>query len=181
MIDREVKSMKVIDGIICTVTGQTWKPGYNSYKKSMSDEQYRDFQMFAAEYLRSEIVRAIDNQRYKNKWKPLSINYIAWKKKNNLSLKMWEATGTMKSEVKVFKKGNFIAVGFRQRDVYPKTPVKINLIARFLEFGSNKKKDRPPSRPLFRPLMERLRKDVGECYKKYEKERKKHKSGYVYK
>lgn len=180
MVDSRVRSMKKIDGILCTVTGQVWKPGYNSIRKTMSVDKYKDFQIFAAEYLRDEVIRAIDRQRYSSKWPALSINYMKWKKRHNLSLKMWEATGKMKSEIKVFKKGDYIAVGFAQKDVYPKTNVKINKIARYLEFGG-RKKNRPPSRPLFRPLMERLRKDVSVCYKKYEKEVRKHKSGFIYK
>lgn len=181
MVDNKIKSMKRIDGIICTVTGQVWKPGYNSVRKNMTADQYKDFQIFAAEYLRDEIIRAIDSQRYNSKWPALSINYLQWKKRHNLSLKMWEATGKMKSEIKVFKKGDYIAVGFKQKDVYPKTNVKINVIARHLEFGSRRKKNRPPSRPLFRPLMERLRKDVKVCHKKYVNSVKKCKSGFIYK
>lgn len=70
-----------------------------------------------SDMLASELYKAIDTQRYtkynKSKWKPLSFSYYTWKKRHKLSLHIWEATGCLKSNIKVFKKGSYIAVGFR--------------------------------------------------------------------
>lgn len=180
-IPNNVIQMKRIDGIIVTVTGYTYNPGKNSLRKSLSEEQYKDFQIYMAEQLLNEFVKAIDTQRYASKsWKPLSLKYYTWKKRHNLSLNIWEATGHMKNSLKVFKKGNMIAVGFMQRDLYPKTFVQVNKIARYLEYGGRKNPNRPPSRPLFRPITEYMRKNVSRYYKKYQKELARSKKDYMY-
>lgn len=172
-----------IDGIFITVTGYTYNPGKNSIKKNMTEDEYKDFQIYMAEQILKEFRDAIDKQRYKKgprAWKPLSISYMTWKRRHNLSLNIWEATGRMKKSLKIFKKGNMIAIGFMQRDVYPKTYAKINDIARYLEYGGNKDPNRPPARPLFRPVLENCRKNVRRYYKRYLKELKDSNKQYLY-
>ena len=174
-----------IDGIIITVTGYTYTPGRNSIKKNMSPDEYKDFMIYMSEQLLNEFVRAIDNQRYvstrsNNAWKPLSLAYVTWKKKHKLSTNIWEATGHLKKSLKIFKKGNLIAVGFRQTDLYPKSFAKVNDIARFLEYGSRKIQDRPPARPLFRPITIYMRKNVKIYYKRYMKELSRTNKRYLY-
>ena len=174
--------MRKIDGIILTVTNYTYTPGYNSIRKSVSDEVYRDFQIYMASELGDMIVSAIDKQRYakgNTPWKPLSIKYYTWKKRNRLSLNIWEATGTLKKEIKIFKKGNFIAVGFKNLDHYPNSSLQINKVARYLEFGG-RRTQRPPARPLFRPLTIYMRKNVSRYYKKYLKELDKSGKKFLY-
>ena len=165
----QVKKIEKVDGILLTVTGFVYRPGKLSVKDQISEAQYRDFMLYVAAELASTVVNAIDNQRYSNKWKPLSLNYLSYKRKHHLSLKIWEATGHMKKSIRVFKKGNYIAIGFDDRTVYPKTMLKVNLIARFLEFGS-RDNSHPPSRPLWRPLQIYIRKNIGRYYKSYQKE-----------
>ena len=175
--------MKRIDGIYISVTGYTYNPGKLSFRKSMTADQYRDFLIYMADQILSEFVSAIENQRYKSgskAWKPLSVKYKTWKKTHNLSLNIWEATGHLKDSLKVFKKGNLIAVGFTQSDLYPKSFAKVNDIARYLEYGGNKNPNRPPSRPLFRPVLESVRKSVKRYYKKYQKEVASSKTGFLY-
>jgi hypothetical protein len=182
-VPKSVIQMKNIGGILITVTGYTYSPGKNSLRKQMSADSYKDFQIYMAEQLLGEFVRAIDTQRYKSgskAWKPLSLKYKTWKKTHNLSLNIWEATGHMKDSLKIFKKGNMIAVGFKQTDIYPKSYAKVNQIARYLEYGGNKNPNRPPSRPLFRPIVEYCRKNVSRYYKKYQKELKASKKQFLY-
>ena len=82
--------------------------------------------------------------------------------------------------MKIFKKGNMIAVGFKQRDIYPKSFAKVNDIARYLEYGGKRDPNRPPSRPLFRPVVEYMRKNVNRYYKRYQKELKTKGKDYLY-
>lgn len=179
-IPDNVIQMKKIDGIIVTVTGYTYTPGSNTLKKKLSDEEYRDFAIYMANQLADVIYQAIDKQRYNRKWPPLSVKYSTWKGVMHLSLNIWEATGRMKNSIKVFKKGNFIGVGFMQRDVYPKSSAKINTIARCLEYGTNSGNGRIPPRPLFRPALVYMRKHVSDYYKKYQKELKKYRKSFMY-
>lgn len=180
-VPSSVINARRVDGIIVTVTGYTYSPGKNSIKKKVSEDEYKDFQIYMAVRLRDAFVDAIDKQRYASKfWAPLSMKYYTWKKRHNLSLNIWEATGHMKNSIKIFKKGNFIAVGFTQRDLYPKSLVQVNKIARYLEFGGRKNPNRPPSRPLFRPITEYMRKNVSRYYKSYKKELVKSKKQFLY-
>lgn len=176
-LPKEVLGMTDPAGILITVTGYTYNPGTKTIQSQLSDPKaYLDFQFYMAETLRDEFVRAIDKQRFNKKWPPLSVSYYTWKERKNLSLHIWEATGTMKNTLKVFKKGSYIAVGFRQTDVYPKTSAKINTIAKYVEYGTPKM----PARPLFRPLTEYMRKHVSDYFKRYKKELKKQKKQYLY-
>ena len=178
-ISPAVLKMKRVDGIIITVTHYTYNPGLIHIKNSLTDTEYLDFQIYMAAQICDEFVNAIKNQRYtrgNHPWKPLTIKYYTWKKKHNLSLNIWEATGTLKNEIKVFKKGNFIAVGFSQHDYYPHTMLQINKLARWLEFGGRKL----PARPLFRPIVIYMRKNVSRYFKKYQKEIIKSRKKYLY-
>lgn len=173
----DVLNMTNPKGIIITVTGYTYNPGTVNIKKQLNDPKtYLDFQFYMSEMLRDEFVRAIDKQRFGKKWPPLSFPYYTYKQRKNLSLNIWEATGLLKKEIKVFKKGSYIAVGFRQKDVYPKTQAKINSIAKYVEYGTPKM----PARALFRPLTEYMRKHVSDYFKRYQKELKKQNKKYLY-
>lgn len=182
-ITRNAINMNRIDGILITVTGYSYNPGTIKLKKFLTDKQLKDFTLYMASVIGDEFVRAIDTQRYKSsKWPPLSVRYYTWKKKHSLSLNMWEATGHLKNEIKVFKKGNFIAIGFRQKDYYPNTRLQVNKVARFVEFGTNGSNGRNglPPRPLFRPVLIHIRKHIDDYYKKYQKELKSVSREYLY-
>ena len=146
----------------------------------MSKKQYKDFVIFLAACMVADYNNAINNQRYSSKWRPLSIPYYTWKKKKHLSLKIWEATGHLRRQIKLFKKAGFVSVGFMQRDVYPLTSVKVNDIARILEFGSVSVKDHPPARPLWRPMLLYYRKNVSRYYKAYNDELKRLHKMYLF-
>lgn len=167
--------------ILITPTGYTYNPGVQSIKSSMTQKEYKDFMIYMADMLATTFHDAIDIQRYKgSKWPPLSISYITWKGRHNLSLNIWEATGCLKNNIKVFKKGDFIAVGFKQSDVYPKSLAKVNTIARYMEYGTNKRVGAMPPRPLFRPITVYMRKHVSDYYKRYQKELKDKNKNFLY-
>lgn len=173
--------MKDPKAILITPTGYMYNPGVRSIKNSLSNKQFKDFSIYIADKMADTFHDAIDTQRYKgNKWPPLTIRYLTWKGKKNLSLNIWEATGCLKNNIKVFKKGNYIAVGFKQSDVYPKTAAKVNTIARYMEYGTNKPKGAMPPRPLFRPITIYMRKHVSDYYKRYQNELKSKNKTYLY-
>lgn len=168
-----------IDGILVSVTGTHYVPGKWSFKDNMSKKQYKDFVIFLAANMVAEYINAINDQKYASHWKPLSLPYYTWKKRKRLSLKIWEATGHLKRQIKVFKKVRFVAVGFMQKDVYPHTSVKVNDIARILEYGSNDK-EHPPARPLWRLMFLNIRKSISKYYEYYYRELKRLNKRYLY-
>lgn len=176
-ISNAVFQMKVIKGILVSVTGYLYTPGTKKIESELGDYQYKDFQIYMAVQLAEGYRDAITNQRFRlRKWSPLSLSYMRYKKQHHLSLKIWEATGTLKNTIHVFKKGTLIVVGFKQSDTYHKTGIKINTIARYLEYGTVKM----PARPLFRPLLVYMRKHVSDYYKRYQKELKSKKVSCLY-
>lgn len=183
LVPRNVINMKRVDGILITVTGYSYNPGTVKLKNKLDEKQFKDFTLYMASVLGDEFVRAIDTQRYKsNKWPPLSVKYYAWKQRKSLSLNIWEATGYLKENIKIFKKGNFIAVGFRQKDYYPNSRVQVNKVARYVEYGTNGSNGNNgmPPRPLFRPIVIHVRKHVDDYYRKYKRELSKIKKDYIY-
>ena len=180
-IPTSVLNMKTPKAILITPTGYTYNPGIRSIKSTMSNKRYHDFSIYMADMLATTFYDAIDTQRYKGtKWPPLSISYLTWKGRHHLSLNIWEATGCLKNSIKIFKKGDYIAVGFKQSDTYPKTLAKVNTIARYMEYGTNKRVGAMPPRPLFRPITEYMRKHVSDYYKRYQKELTKSGKNYLY-
>ena len=97
----------------------------------------------------------------------------------NYSLKIWEATGKLKSSIRVFKFKTYIAIGFDERIKYDnKVPaIKVNLVARFLEFGTSRG---IPARPLFRNCVLYTSKHINDIYRNYKKELDRRNVKYLY-
>lgn len=144
---------------------KVWRPGIKIIPSKYSD-RYSDFLEFMAETARDEIVKIIDTQRYKYRWPPLSFGYYQYKKKNNLSLNIWEASSFLKDNLDVIHKVDYLILGFEWYAVYPKTLVPAINIAKKMEFGCNK----TPPRPLFRLAIEYLNKHVRRYWEKFKKE-----------
>jgi hypothetical protein len=164
-----IVKMRRVDGIIISVTNYIWTPGIQTIQDELSEKDYARFMLYLAEYMRDELVKAINTQRYATgtkKWAPLNVKYLRYKKKHNLSLNIWEATSTLKEGIQIFKRDHYIVVGFKKTDVYPNTTVKINKIAQYVEYGGKKL----PPRPLFRSITAHLRRHVDRQYKKFRKE-----------
>jgi len=170
--------MNEVEGLHFTVTNFRYNPGQRNLKPTLDDVQYKDFMIYVSAEIVAMIVNAIDKQRFIRKWKPLSISYVTYKKRHNLSLKIYEATGFMKDNIRVFSRGKYIEIGFDARTRYPKSHVSVNIIARYLEFGS-RSNNHPPARPLWRPLHVYIRKNIGRYYDKYQKELKRTQKKYL--
>ena len=177
-----------IDGIIVSVTGRRWNPGQKYIKDILSYEDYMKFMIYMAEQLKKEIIFAITRQRWARdvrKWPPLSLNYLRYKQKHNLSTNIWEATGHLKRNLKVFIRGTYLVVGFKRDDHYPNSNIRINKVAQYVEYGGSKSKplpvfrsglanaknkySHPKARPLFDAVYESMRRDIDKFYKDFKK------------
>lgn len=149
-----------------------WHPGKRMLQKEMGDDYeryYPDFLWWLAHKYRDTVQESIDEQRWKKTrdWPPLSIGYYKYKEKHDLSLKMWEATGYLKEHIKIINKNSYLVVGFGN-DTYPDSAVKLLLVAKVLEYGSDKVN--VPPRPLFKPVYRYIGRHVRRYWEKYVEE-----------
>jgi hypothetical protein len=166
--------IKRIDGIIISVTGYRWNPGTKTIRQELTPIEYLHFLDYMSKLLKSELVKAIESQRYAMvpgsksvKWPPLTLNYKRYKERVGLSTNIWEATGNLKTHIRIFMRGPWIVVGFGRNDIYSKdTPITYNRVAKYVEYGGV----HMPPRPLFRPVVEHLRRNINRYYKKFRKE-----------
>lgn len=103
--------------------------------------------------LKDYIETVIREQRYK--WQPLSRDYLASKERRGLDPRIYIATGFFLSNIKIWEDGAGIHVGFEPDAVHTPSGLKLNVLARILEFGSAKA--RIPARPLWRPAISAIR------------------------
>jgi hypothetical protein len=109
-----------------------------------------EFAHYIADIYRDELVLAIETQRYKSKWEPLDPKYLAWKKSQGLSTKVWESTSLLKDSITAYRSNNKWVVGINPRVKYPGSGVPVYKVARWLEYGTSV----IPARPLFRPVKQ---------------------------
>lgn len=148
------------------VSGDKFTPG-KRLSEGYPDEYEEEFARYMAKVIRNEFKRTIDNQRYSYKWAPLSVPYLRYKKRHNLSLKTWEATGILHKSIVFRKRNGYYLVGIDPYKRY-KNGAKVLDIAKVLEYGSNN----CPARPLFRPIFTYVRKNIGRYWKKFLREEK---------
>lgn len=162
--------------ILIQPINKKWRPAkriiQNELGSSLSEYQYEDtfddfWEWMAKEYKKA-IVKAIDNQRYDYNWPPLSIGYYRYKKRKELSLKIWEATGYLKDHIEVRKKRGYLMVGFRYFSIYPDSNVSPILVSRVLEYGNDKCPARPLWRPLYRYMGKHVRRYWEDFYENYD-------------
>jgi hypothetical protein len=157
------RPQNLLSGILITVTGVVWSPGEKTFRSKMPSTEYNKFLDWLAYIYIARIKEAIKMQKYKYKWKPLSVSYMTYKRRHNLSLNIWEATGHMQNSLEVFKRGKYKAVGFKEGKYYPNSRLSINKIARYVEFGGK----RLPPRPLFRTLYSYMSRHIDDFYRMY--------------
>ena len=143
-----------------------WDPG-SKLLSNASKQEISDFQKYIAnEYVRL-VKLSIDRQRYKAKWKDLTPGYLEFKRAHGLSLNIWEATGQLKSSLKVSKLGRYnYSIGFDKRLVHKGSGAKLYKIARWMEYGTL----RMPPRPLFRIVYIYMSANVSYFHDKYLRE-----------
>lgn len=141
-----------------------WDPG-----KKMLEGQTKVVKNSFHEYLAYEFVnevkRAIDTQKYKKKWKPLSPQYLAYKRRKGLSPIIWQATKQLKSSLKVSQSKGVYTIGWDKRIRHNKSKIPLYRLAKYMEFGTIKM----PPRPLFRFILDNMSKNISRYWKKFSK------------
>jgi hypothetical protein len=108
------------------------------------------------------IVKAINDQRYSSRWKPLTHEYLEYKKKSGLSTKIWEASSKLKLSVGYDIESESVVVGVNDSTYYENGQSVLE-VSRWMEYGTR----RMPSRPLFRPVIRYVRSNISYFYKRY--------------
>ncbi len=141
------------------------------------------FAVFMADVYAAELVKAIDSQRFKRNWPPLSPKYLAFKEEMGWSLKIWERTSLLKDSITFWRVKTPVsgfAVGIKPGVTYTvgknKKKLEVRKVAQWMEFGTGEKAEGGkgtrgwpgmPPRPLFRPLRERLSKDISRHFSRF--------------
>lgn len=154
-----------------------WEPGIRLAKGDL--QMYLpEFAKYMAVVMADELVRAVNSQRFRAKWEPLSIGYLKYKKKHHLSTKIWEATEVLKDNIKAYRYRDRWVVGIPKYIKYPGTNLRVYKVAQFIEFGTT----RMPPRPLFRPIVDYLSKNIRRYWLRFLREKgvlREHESKYV--
>jgi hypothetical protein len=169
-----------LDLVLDVEDGRIWSPGERTIgrmtllPKKTADTIRRWFAKFVAkEYVR-KLGEAIDGQRYKDAWHPLSREWLDVKERMGWSWKIWEATGRLKEHIGMWYGSRGWTIGVDPDAVYPHEywkdkRLRVKWVAQWMEYGTGERaedgKGEPgwpgmPPRPLFRPLRERMSKDM---------------------
>lgn len=149
---------------------------YDDYKKwapgsRLAGTEYRNlltaFSRKIANLYVEELVKAIESQRYKGRWEPLSPDYLKYKQEKGLSTKIWEATSLLKDSILVYRSGNSYVVGVNRNLKYPDSSVYVYEVIRWMEFGTS----RMPARPLFTPVKRRIERNIRTLWEEFLEER----------
>lgn len=152
--------------IYIEVLERYWNPGKKLARtENLTQKELANFHYWLAKEYARLVVKAIDDQRFRYKWTPLSPTFLNYKKKNGYSLGMWEMTGELKNAIRVTKKGNKAIVGYLKKK-HEDTNLYYVELAKILEFGSI----RIPPRPLFRLIYRYMSSNINYFYIKYSKE-----------
>lgn len=143
---------------------KSYKPMDRSMKSGkITKDKQKAFAEYMAHEMRNALRAAIKNQRYKKQWAPLSVRYLEHKREHNLSLNIWEASSYLIESITVRKYGDHYIVGFPHNKVYPGTRIRVEQVAKWMEYGT----ETMPARPLFGRIYEYMRKHVNDYYKKF--------------
>lgn len=153
---------------------RVWSPGLRLIPDKLRHEDTktrfrinREFQEYIAEEYLRLVVHSIDVQRYRAKWRDLTIPYMNYKIKNNLSINIWEATGELKRSIKLFRRCGRFIIGFDKRRVHKGSKAKLYKIAEWMEYGTI----RMPPRPLFRFVYIYMSKNIEFFFYKFCRDR----------
>lgn len=175
-----------MDLILTVEDNALWAPGKRKIKQlgrvpdGFKLRLLKMFTSYMASVYVTELVIAIDTQRYWDVWEPLNERYLEFKKAMGWSENTWERTSLLKESItwwSVGKKG--YAVGINKKAVYKLEngeTLPVRLVAQWMEYGTGEQAERGngkqghkgmPPRPLFRPLRERLSRDIHRWYSKF--------------
>lgn len=145
-----------------------WAPGSRLARQYPDTEKLLTaFSKYVAELYVRELVDAINSQRYKGRWEPLTSDYLEYKRKNGLSTNIWEATSLLKESITVYRSDRSYVVGIDRSLKYPGTNVRVYKVIRWMEFGTS----RMPARPLFSPVKRKLERNMRKIWESFLEER----------
>lgn len=146
-----------------------WAPGSRLATRGGEDYRYllTAFSRKIAEIYVEKLVDAINSQRYKSRWEPLTPEYLEYKRKNGLSTNIWEATSLAKDSITYYRSGNSYVVGVNRRLKYPDSNVLVYKVIRWMEFGTS----RMPARPLFLPVKRDIERNMRKYWEEFLEER----------
>lgn len=172
--------MASTDLVLNIEDNKIWNPGEKKLGKlavlmpETAETIRRWFTKFVARVYVAKLIDAIDNQRYKDGWDPLTPQWAAFKEDMGWSENIWEATGKLKDAIEFWKTAKGWAIGINPHMYYPSKKnkskrVMVRDVALWMEYGTGEQAEkgdgRPgwpgmPPRPLFRPLRARVSKDI---------------------
>lgn len=123
----------------------------------------RKFADYVAREYRDRLRRAVIRQELAGSWKPLNEAYRDSKVQNGLNPGMWIATSRLIESVVVIRTPMAMVVGIDRRKVNKESKTHLWLIAKALEYGT----DKIPPRPLFRPIKRKLERDLPRLFVKF--------------
>jgi hypothetical protein len=143
------------------VRGRVYQPAKRIKKKLKAEGEKlgRGFDKFIAEKIVETAKAGILEQRWRDKWKPLSPSYLEWKKRKGLDTRILIATGQYLDSFKVYRSGKYWVAGVEKDRLhyFEGKVVKIGDLAKWLEFGTRKMPPRPHWRPAFDYVSKNIR------------------------
>jgi hypothetical protein len=134
-----------------------------------------DFVNWLLRLYKVRLQEAIKTQRlgtrsFRQRYKPLSKDYVRSKKRKGQKTGMWEATGFLLKSITSWRhRGKYYVIGFKRGIKHPSNPkMDVAKIAIILEKGSQKRNI--PPRPLFVPTARMLSKDIFKLFKRFARE-----------
>lgn len=147
---------------------KSWAPGSRLSRNPVDySSLLTAFSRKIADLYVEELVEAINSQRYKSRWEPLTESYLQYKKDNGLSTNIWEASSLLKDSITFYRSGNSYVIGVNRNLKYPGTNVPVMKVIRWMEFGTS----RMPARPLFTPIKRKLERNMRNLWEEFLRER----------
>jgi len=139
--------------------------------KLTPEKLQNDFAYYIASVLRARVKESIYKQSLgrrpmKSLYKPLNKYYSKTKPKANQD-KFWINTGYLVNNLKLWRSGNTVRIGFKNSDTYPSSSTKLVNVILWLEKGTKN----IPARPLFSPHAKHISKHISQYFKHYIKMR----------
>lgn len=177
-----------MDLILRMEYNKIWTPGK---KKALAlkhlpvkvrEKLFDYFTQYMVDVYAEELVKAIDSQRFKRLWEDLTTRYLKHKKDMGWSTKIWEATGLLKNSItywRVHRTPKAVAIGIKAGVLYPTETGKrleVRKVAQWMEYGTGEQAEGGkgkngfpgmPPRPLFRPMRDRMSKDISRYWRKF--------------
>lgn len=144
----------------------------NSLSATQKSSLLHGFSKFLCSEIVRQISESIKTQRFKVHFKPLTPQYIDFKKKNKLEEGFWKSTGFLVNHLSYWKYENEWRIGFQKNVKHGESKIPVVSIAKHLEFGTQKrKKDGTvggiPARPVFTPVIKNVSKNISFYLHKY--------------